>query len=168
MTSYVSPNLAVRPLGAVSETPACRRVTETLSFGNRAAATTGFDAVVSLTEPTEATTHHCPLVDGPGNDYADFARTVETTRRLTSERDSVLVHCRAGVSRSATVTATVLAARENRGFHEAFGLVAARRRVAVAHPALCFLAVCYLAAHDGSERLVSVNASDYDTHIFDD
>ena len=106
----------------------------------------GFDAVVSQTpEPTEATTHHRPLVDGPGADYADFPRPVATTDRPVRERDSVLVHCRAGGSRSAAVAATGLAAREDRTFHEAFGLVAARRRVAVAHPALCLLGVCYLA-----------------------
>ncbi|RNJ26050.1 protein-tyrosine phosphatase family protein [Halosegnis longus] len=148
MTSYVSSNLAARPLGYAADGRECRRLTETLFLGNRAAPDHSFDAVVSLTaDPTAATTHHHPLVDGPGNDYADFAAAVETTHRLTHERDSVLVHCRAGVSRSTAVAATVIATRENRGFHEAFGLVAARRRVAVAHPALCLLGVCYLAAN---------------------
>ncbi|MFC7175765.1 protein-tyrosine phosphatase family protein [Halosegnis marinus] len=145
------PNVAVRPFGYADPDPVVRRVgNRDLFVGNRAAAESpprSFAAVVSLTaDPSAATTHHRPLVDGPGNTPAEFAAAVDTVRERRGE-GPVLVNCRAGVSRSATVAATALAAAEGRGFHEAFGVVAEHRRTAVAHPALCTLAVCYLAAH---------------------
>jgi hypothetical protein len=143
-------DVAVRPFGYAAPDPVVRRIGDrTLFLGNAVAGERPpreFDAVVTLTdEPVAATTHHRPLVDGPGNEWAAFADAVDTVRDRRGS-GPVLVHCRAGVSRSATVLATAIAAGEGCGFHEAFAEVAEHRRTAVGHPALCRLAVVYLAA----------------------
>ena len=143
-------DIALRPFGYADPDPVVRRIGDRdLFLGNVAAGESPpreFDTVVTLTdEPVAATTHHRPLVDGPGNEWTAFAEAVDAVRDRRTE-GSVLVHCRAGVSRSATVLATAIAADEERGFHEAFAEVAAHRRTAVGHPALCRLGVVYLAA----------------------
>ena len=141
---------AVRPFGYVDPDPVVRRIGDRdLFLGNRAtgaAPPRTFDAVVSLTEqPVAATTDHRPLVDGPGNDWSAFAAAVDTVRERRGD-GPVLVHCTAGVSRSATVLATAVAAAEGASFRAAFDEVVAHRRTAVGHPALCRLGVVYLAA----------------------
>lgn len=142
--------VAVRPFGWTESDPVVRRVRDGLAIGNEHAAsepTDAFDAVVSLTaDPRPATTHHHPLVDGPEATYARFAAAVETVRDRLATGDRVLVHCRAGVSRSSAVTATALAFAENRPFRDALADVQTARPVAVPHPRLHELGVISLAA----------------------
>lgn len=108
-----------------------------------------FDFVLSATRREQPlTTHHHPLRDGPGNDPADFARAVDTARALYDREGSVLVHCAAGISRSTTLVATVLAAEEGHAFTGAVAEVREHRARANPHPALRELATAYLA--DGS------------------
>jgi len=53
-----------------------------------------------------------PLEDGPGNDPQLFLHAVQELKRLADQHNRVLVHCRAGRSRSATVAARYLMAME--------------------------------------------------------
>ncbi|ERG88490.1 MAG: putative protein-tyrosine phosphatase [halophilic archaeon J07HX5] len=146
-------NPAVRPVGYVEDDPVIRRIGErNLYLGNKHAAAPeqhdqSFRYVVSVsTEDYPLTTHHHPLDDGPGNDWATFASAVDTARKLLQQDDSVLVHCAAGISRSSTVIATVLAAEEPQSLRESLSTVLQARPSATLHPALHELAVVYLAA----------------------
>lgn len=145
--------IVVRPIGYVEDDPIIRRVGERkLYLGNRHAADSGqhdqsFRYVLSVsTDDYPLTTHHHPLDDGPGNDWTVFARAVDTARRLYRQDGSVLIHCTAGISRSSTVIATVLAAEESRSLRESLSAVLQARPTATPHPALHELAVVYLAA----------------------
>ena len=147
------PGPFVRPAGYVDPEPIVRRIGDRpLFLGNRHAADPDrhdrtFEHVLSLTaEAQPLTTHHRPLVDGPGNDWASFERAVETARRLYRRAEATLVHCNAGISRSTTILATTIAAEEDRSYRDAIAIVQAARPHAVAHPALCELSVTYLAA----------------------
>ncbi|QPV62930.1 dual specificity protein phosphatase family protein [Halosimplex litoreum] len=150
----------VRPFGYGHDRPIARRVCERdLFVGNAAAADpdrpddhrTGApargDNVLSLTaEPRPATTHHRPLVDGPGNEWAAFEAAADTACRLLGSRPgSLLVHCSHGVSRSAAVAAVALAAAEDRSFRSALSDVQSARPPAQPHPALHEQAVYSLA-----------------------
>ena len=143
----------VRPFGYVEDRAVIRRIGgRNLSLGNRFAADPAhhgraFEYVLSATENEHPlTTHHHPLVDGPGNDWADFAAAVDTARRLYRRDGSLLIHCTAGISRSSTLIATTLAAEEGMDLAAAFAVVRDARPHALAHPALYELAVVYLAA----------------------
>lgn len=143
----------LRPFGYVEADPVVRRVDDRELFvGNAAAADPtahdrSFGFVLSVSaESHPSTTHHRPLVDGPGNDWTAFEAAVDTARELLGRDGSLLVHCRAGVSRSSTVVATALAAEERRTFQTALALVQRARPAAVPHPALRELAAVYLAA----------------------
>jgi protein-tyrosine phosphatase len=48
------------------------------------------------------------LLDGPGNDLSRFTLAVETLAELASKTSPVLIHCRAGWSRSPAVVAGYL------------------------------------------------------------
>jgi atypical dual specificity phosphatase len=91
------------------------------------------------------TTHHRPLTDGPGNDWADFAAAVDTACGLYDREGELLVHCEAGISRSTTVLAATIAAAEDSSFADALATVQAARPQAVPHPLLHELGVTYLA-----------------------
>lgn len=145
--------ITVRPKGYVEDFPVIRQIGErNLYLGNKHAADPGqhdqsFRYVVSVsTDDYPLTTHHHPLDDGPGNDWTVFERAVNTVRTLYQQDGSVLVHCKAGISRSSTVIATVLAAEESRQLYEALSIVLQARPSATLHPALHELAVVYLAA----------------------
>lgn len=147
------PGPHVRPIGCHPETPIVRRIGDRdLFLGNRHAADPeraprSFDAVCTVAEErSPATTHHVPLVDGPEAEWARFKDAVETARSLHRSEGSVLVHCKAGISRSTTVLATTIATEEGRPLREAFEHVWAARPHAVAHPRLHELAVWYVAA----------------------
>lgn len=67
------------------------------------------DAVFSLCfRPIEPTTHHLPIQDGM-NDHNRFRNVVDTAVALLQEHEDVVIHCKAGRSRSVIVTATALA-----------------------------------------------------------
>lgn len=147
------PALLVRPKGYVEDEPVIRRIGDRdLYLGNALAARPDhhgrtFEYVLSATdEEHPLTTHHRPLTDGPGNEWAAFEAAVDTARALYRRDGSVLVHCKAGISRSSTLVAAALAAEESLEFGDALGLVHEARPHAMPNPALHKLAVMYLAA----------------------
>ena len=143
----------VRPFGYVEGRPILRRIADRdLYLGNWLAATQEpdereFDFVLSVTEDRyPLTTHHCPLIDGPGNEWTAFEEAVDTARSLYRREGPVLIHCKAGISRSSTIVATTLAAEEHRRLREALEIVQDARPFAIPNPALHELAVVYLAS----------------------
>jgi atypical dual specificity phosphatase len=147
------PELLIRPKGYVEDGPVIRRIGDRdLYLGNTFAARPEhhdrtFRYVLSATdEEHPLTTHHRPLTDGPGNEWAAFEAAVDTARTLYRRDGSALVHCKAGISRSSTLVAAALAAEENREFRDALALVHDARPYAMPNPALHRLAVVYLAA----------------------
>jgi atypical dual specificity phosphatase len=146
---------SVRPFGYVEPEPVIARVGDRDCFiGNALAADPSahdrrFEHVLSATEERQpSTTHHHPLVDGPGNHPAAFAAAVDDARDLLGGDGDVLVHCKAGISRSATLLATAIAAEEARSFRSALAAVRDARPPATPHPKLHQAAVVYLAARD--------------------
>jgi protein-tyrosine phosphatase len=143
----------VRPFGHVADRPVIRRIGDrNLYLGNGLAADSEhhdreFRYVLSATDDEHPlTTHHCPLIDGPDNDWLTFEEAVDTARTLYRRDGSLLIHCNAGISRSSTLVATTLAAEENLGFNDALTIVNEARPHAIPHPSLHELAVVYLAA----------------------
>lgn len=143
----------IRPFGYVEDDPIIRRIGDReLYLGNRLAADPAthdrtFGYVLSLTiDEQPLTTHHQPMYDGPETDWSVFEQAVETARQLYRQEGSLLVHCKAGVSRSTTLIATTLAIEEGRSFREALDLVQDARPIATPHYALHELAIIYLAA----------------------
>jgi atypical dual specificity phosphatase len=67
------------------------------------------------------------LLDGPGNEPARFRRAVEALARLAAEAPPVLVHCRAGWSRSPAVVAAYLMRQRGLSAEQALAEVAAKR-----------------------------------------
>lgn len=148
-------SVVVRPLGYVADEAVIRRVGDRDAFiGNKHAADPAyhdrsFEHVLSATQdPKPLTTHHHSLDDGPDNEWDAFAAAVDDARQLLASDGSTLVHCRAGVSRSATLLATAIAAEERRPFRDALRDVQTARPPAMPHPALFENAVVYLAARD--------------------
>ncbi|WP_232701734.1 protein-tyrosine phosphatase family protein [Halobacterium wangiae] len=148
-----SSNLFVRPFGYTAKRPVLRRIGDRdLFLGNALAADPAchdrsFDVVLSATgDEHPLTTHHCPLADGPGNDWAAFEAAADAACDLHGRDGSTLIHCEAGISRSSTLAATAIAAEEDRTFVDALHSVQDARPHAVPHPALHELAVVYLAA----------------------
>ncbi|APW97633.1 phosphatase [Halobiforma lacisalsi AJ5] len=144
----------VRPFGYVETEAVVRRIGDRdLYLGNKFAAIPGehpeeFDFVISATdEAFPRTTHHRPLIDGSGNEWADFEAAVDTARTLFDAEGRLLIHCTAGISRSSTLVATAIAAEEERRFREALRIVQEARPFAMPNPALHELAVVYLAAN---------------------
>jgi protein-tyrosine phosphatase len=78
------------------------------------------------------------------NDQSAFTAAVETTRTHSQDDESQLVHCAAGISRSATVIATALAAEEDWTFNASADFVQAHRQCARPHPKLRVNALSYL------------------------
>jgi len=70
-----------------------------------------------------------PLQDGPGDDAARFNRAVDLLTKLTIEVPPVLVHCRAGRSRSVAVVAAYLMRSRGLTSEEAVNFIAARRHI---------------------------------------
>lgn len=144
----------VRPKGYVEPHAVIRRIGDrNLHLGNARAAhreahDREFDHVLSVTtEAYPLTTHHRPLTDGAGNDWSAFEAAAAAARTLHRRDGSLLIHCKAGVSRSTTLVALTLAAEGDRTFHEALAIVRKARPCATPHPALHELAVVYLAAN---------------------
>jgi atypical dual specificity phosphatase len=146
-------SLFVRPYGYVADRAVARRLGDrNLFLGNALAATPEtcdrmFDSVLSLTrEPRALTTHHRPLTDDDTNDWRTLADAVDTARRLYRRDGSVLIHCKAGVSRSSAVTAAALAVEKGRQFVDALHLLQDARPHAVPRPALHEQGIVYVAA----------------------
>lgn len=142
----------VRPIGYVEDKAIVRRIGDRdLYLGNKCAADPAyhdrsFEFVLSVsTEDYPLTTHHHPLDDGPENDWVAFERAVDTARTLYRREGSVLVHCKAGISRSSTLVATTIAAEEARRFRDALSIVQHARPCATPHPSLHESAIVYVA-----------------------
>lgn len=150
-------DVLVWPLGHIEQQPVIRPIGERdLYLGNRFAAgpeqhSRQFEFVLSATHDAyPLTTHHCPLDDGPDNEWSTFEAAVDTARALYRRDGSVLIHCKAGISRSSTLVATTLAAEEQRPLRAALDIVHEARPRAMPHPALHEQAVLYLAARGSS------------------
>lgn len=148
-------NVRVRPYGYVADEVVCERLGDREAYvGNEHAADSArndrsFEYVLSATsDPKSMTTHHCPLVDGPDNDYRAFADAVDVTGDLLGRDGSTLVHCKVGVSRSPALLATAVAVAERRSLRDALRVVDDARPIAMPHPAVLETAVTYLAARD--------------------
>lgn len=96
----------------------------------------------SFDQPT--TTHHHPIPDSDAIEQGDFDDAVDTALDLYRSDGDLFVHCAAGVSRSPTVVATILAMTENMGFDEALEIVQSHRELANPHPALKSCALEYI------------------------
>lgn len=145
----------VRPFGYDAGVPMIRQIGDReLYLGNGHAVNddeTLFEHVLSLTaEPNSASTHHRPLVDGDGNDWAAFERAVDTAWELLGRDGSTLVHCKHGISRSSAVIATAIAAEEAITFREALDVVHDVWPHAVPHPRLHEQAIVYLTSRSGA------------------
>lgn len=146
-------SVLVWPFGYIEQQPVVRPIGELdLYLGNKFAASPEhhdrrFEFVLSAThEAYPLTTHHRPLADGPDNEWSTFESAVDTTRALYRRDGSVLVHCKAGISRSTTLVATTLAAEEGHQLRAALDIVHEARPRAMPNPALHEQAVLYLAA----------------------
>lgn len=101
--------------------------------------------VISLNQtPTAATTDHHPLKDGYISDQRQFISAVEAAREALRSDGSVIVNCAAGISRSATVIATTIAAEEGRSFDSVVEEIRKTRERAQPHPKLKLNAQGYL------------------------
>jgi len=94
---------------------------------------------------TWATTDHHPLKDGHINAQDKFSAAVEATRRNIRAEGTVVVNCSAGISRSATVIATAIAAEETISLEAAIEVIQTTRPRANPHPKLQLNAYAYLA-----------------------
>ena len=72
-----------------------------------------------------------PLLDGPGDNPERFARAVEHLTHLVKAGPPVLVHCRAGRSRSAAVVAAYLMISQGITADQAIAQVADRRPISL-------------------------------------
>jgi protein-tyrosine phosphatase len=71
------------------------------------------------------------LIDGRGNRKEVFLRAVEMLRKLKKDHPPVLVHCHAGVSRSAAVVCKFLMSEQSKSLAEAMKMITTRRKVAI-------------------------------------
>lgn len=84
------------------------------------------------------------LIDGPGNEQADFDKAVQLLIELLAEGHKVLVHCHAGVSRSPSVVAAHIAKTTGNSFQYALDFVGEKRPIIHPHAALVKLARTFL------------------------
>lgn len=96
----------------------------------------GFHSILSLTSnlgcklPTELGVRRIEtitLLDGPGNELSRFCLAVTTLESLVTEAAPVLVHCRAGWSRSPAVVACYLMHTQGIGAEAALAEVNSKR-----------------------------------------
>lgn len=102
--------------------------------------------VISLNRtPTGATTDYHPLRDAYLNDQREFVEAVKTARKRYRQSGQTIINCAAGISRSATVIATTIAAEEELSFDAAVSEIKETRPKADPHPKLRLSALSYLA-----------------------
>lgn len=80
------------------------------------------------------------LIDGEGNEPSTLLAATFMLYQLRARHTRTLVHCHAGISRSATVLALYLAGHDQTPFAEALSRVRAHREVVSPHAALLRLA----------------------------
>ncbi len=72
-----------------------------------------------------------PMQDGPGDDLPKLIRAVDALDRLAATHPPVLVHCRAGQSRSVAVVAAYLMHLKNLSGEEAIDMIAQKRHISL-------------------------------------
>lgn len=102
--------------------------------------------------PQSVTVVAVPMIDGPQNEYAQFAQAVDELLAALEAEETVFTHCSLGASRSVTVVATALAVRDDRSLPAALEHVAERRPVANPHEALIRRADRYLSERADHDR----------------
>ena len=109
-------------------------------------------AVITVNQQSRAaTTDHYPLKDGYINEQDVFTAAVDATRRQIKDDGSVVVNCAAGISRSATVIATAIAAENNITLPAAIKEIRQTRERARPHSKLRLSAQAYLKTTDGRD-----------------
>lgn len=78
-----------------------------------------FDRIVSLSSPIEHTTHKHLIDDGEHN-YKEFESAVQSVTEGIKNEEDVLVHCRAGISRSVSVCIAAYVENYNVTYNEAY------------------------------------------------
>jgi len=102
---------------------------------------------------TAVTTDHHPLKDEHINDHEQFSNAVTATRNRIRTEGTVLVNCSVGVSRSATVIATAVAAEEGLSFDAAVAEIRECRPRARPHPKLKLNAYAYLLTEENRAQV---------------
>lgn len=72
-----------------------------------------------------------PMQDGPGDDLPKLTQAVQALQRLTETSPPVLVHCRAGQSRSVAVVAAYLMKSKSLSCDEAIDMIAQKRHISM-------------------------------------
>ncbi|AGN02321.1 Dual specificity protein phosphatase [Salinarchaeum sp. Harcht-Bsk1] len=144
----------VRPFGCHPEASIVRQIGDRpLYLGNCHAADPAycdraFDAVLTVAkDPAPATTHHRPMPDSREATWEQFRSAADAACECYREEGDLLVHCKAGISRSTAVVAATVAVEERRHLSEAYDVVRAHRPYAVSHPQIRKLAAYYVAAY---------------------
>lgn len=110
--------------------------------------------VVALnSRPGEETTDHHEIRDGRINNPELFAKAVDVARKRYRQDGSVMISCAAGISRSATVAATILSAEENMNFDAAVAEIQKHRKRADPHPKLKVNGLYYLLKETNRETV---------------
>lgn len=94
----------------------------------------------------EASTHHFEFPDAE-HEYDRFRRAVDATREGLASNDVTLVHCQAGVSRSASVCTAALAVKWGVTAEEALAAVRKARPVVNPREAVWNSAIRYIESH---------------------
>lgn len=84
---------------------------------------------MSKTMPQHIEYLYIPAIDHESFDLSPFFETANELLVTETRRTNVLVHCMAGVSRSASLVIAYLMKSRNIGFNEAFGLVKSKRKI---------------------------------------
>lgn len=102
------------------------------------------DAVVSLSKDAfDVTTYHEHLYDG-SNDYQVFEKVMDDVIDIVENNETVLIHCNAGISRSAAVITTLVSYYTGKRFEEALKIVEDAKNDVNPHPELRKLGKEYL------------------------
>lgn len=70
-----------------------------------------------------------PLIDGAGNNQADFNEAIEYIHDVVSDGEKILVHCHAGRSRSVCILARYFMVKCNMGRQQALNTISAKREI---------------------------------------
>lgn len=110
---------SITDLLTISDAPSTRDLSDDHEFDR--VITLGYYDGMGYEKPAASTDEHV-FRDGP-HDYPDFKTAVDTTREALANGQNTLVHCQAGVSRSAAVCSAVLAVENDILLDDAFNQV---------------------------------------------
>ena len=124
------------------------RITNKIHITNidsvREGPTSEFDHVITVCQDpvensisSDCAYHHINLADGKTNKYEGgtcsyelFKQAATTLEKALKEDETVLIHCHAGISRSPSVTAAVIANRRNISVTDAINEIRTHRPIA--------------------------------------